>query len=86
MNADTSENTKLQINYDLLDNQRRCDMETINILMDRLLDIFSEEIIWENLHILNKNTDLYRLQQIVKLVRNLTTQSNQEANRMATDE
>ena len=86
MNADTSKNTKLQINYDLLDNYRKCDMQTINLLMDRLLDIFSEEIIWENLHILNKNTDLYRLQQIVKLVRNLTTQSNQEANRMATDE
>ena len=72
--------------FNLLDSHRQRDMVAINSLMDQLLHIFGEEIIWENLHILDKTTDLYQLQQIVKRVKNITVSSNQDANNMVNEE
>jgi len=77
---------KLKTKFQMLDNHREADMISINIFMDRLLDMFSEEIVWDNLHNINKDTDMYRLQQIVKLVRNVTTRSNQDATAIINDE
>lgn len=57
-------------------------MAAINTHMNMILELFSEEITWQNLHVLDRETDMYKLQQIVKTVRNITAQSNKEANEL----
>jgi len=86
MDADTSKYLKLHINYELLDSHRQRDMVQINYLMDRILEVFSEEIIWDKLHVADKTTDMHQLQRLVKHVRGVTTISNQHANDLLNDE
>ena len=80
MTEDKSKLMKLNIQYELLETHRQFDMSQINTNIDRILELFSEDIIWDKLHITDKETQMYKLQQIIKNIKTITVISNQEAN------
>ena len=80
MTEDKSRLMKLKIEYELLDSHRRFNMAQINTNVNRILELFSEDIIWDKLHITDKETQMYKLQQIIKSIRTITVISNQESN------
>ena len=80
MTEDKSQLMRLQIQYELLESHRKFDMASINANVNKILDLFSEDITWDKLHIADKDTQMYKLQQIIKSIRTITVISNQEAN------
>lgn len=86
MTKEKSRLMKASIQLSLIDDHRSRDMKQINYLMDKILELFGEEIVWDKLHITDKDTDMYHLQQIIKNVRNVTSLSNRHANEIVTDE
>ena len=77
---------RLQIQYELLDSHRKFDLAQINANINKILDLFSEDITWDKLHITDKDTQMYKLQQIIKNIRTITVISNQEANGLLTND
>lgn len=77
---------KLDVKYGILDGRRKRDMDMINVYMRQLLELFSEEVIWDKLHIIDKESQMHQLQLIVKNVRNITVGSNKESNKVYQDE
>ena len=80
MTEDKSRLMRLQIQYELLEGHRKFDLAQINANINKILDLFSEDITWDKLHITDKDTQMYKLQQIIKNIRTITVISNQEAN------
>lgn len=86
MTEDKSRLMRLQIQYELLDSHRKFDLAQINANINKILDLFSEDITWDKLHITDKDTQMYKLQQIIKNIRTITVISNQEANGLLTND
>ena len=66
--------------YDLLDSRRQHDLETIDALMGMILAMYSEDIIWDKLHITDRESQIYQLQLIIKQVKDIIVDSNRKSN------
>ena len=72
---------ELSTQYELLDSHRQRDMSTIDTLMGMILALYSEDITWDKLHIVDKESQIHQLQLIIKQVKDITLDSNQTSNK-----
>lgn len=69
--------------YLKMDNARKHDMETIESHMNQILKLFSEEIMWDRLHVPDKESPINQLYKIVQNVKWIADKSNRRSDEAA---
>ena len=73
---------KIHSQYNVLDSNRQRDMSAIDDYMNMILDLFSEEITWDKLHVTDRNSQIYILEKLIKQVKHITVESNKKSNKV----